>query len=123
MRTIAPQIIGLLVAAMLTGEAGAVGHAPAAALRAAGAAGAAPTMAVSLRPLLSADAVLQQLTWRGYTDFSEPRLVGRTYRVAATTTRGTRIGVVVDAYSGVVLHQPKTDGRHGPQEFPPSGGR
>ena len=71
---------------------------------------------------LSADEVLAQLGWRGFSRFSKPRLVGRAWRVAATNRRGKRVIVMVDANSGVVLHR---SGAHGVpliHRIPPKGG-
>lgn len=72
---------------------------------------------------LSGDAVMKQLAWRGYRDFSRPELVGRTYRIAATDTRGTRIAILVDAYTGVVVHRRRPPSFTGISWFPPAGGR
>ncbi|MCW2306083.1 hypothetical protein [Rhodobium gokarnense] len=71
---------------------------------------------------LSADEVLVQLGWRGFSAFSEPRLVGRAWRVAATNRRGRRVVVMVDAYSGVVLHRSGAHGAPLINRIPPKGG-
>ena len=67
--------------------------------------------------------VLVQLSSRGYSDFSAPVLIGRTYRIAATNVRGLRKAVIVDAYTGVVVHRRKMAPAEHDIGIPPSGGR
>ncbi|MBK5949472.1 hypothetical protein CH339_15930 [Rhodobium orientis] len=71
---------------------------------------------------LTADEVLVQLGWRGFSGFSKPRLVGRAWQVAATNRRGRRVVVMVDAYSGVVLHPSGAYGSPSFRRIPPKGG-
>lgn len=73
--------------------------------------------------LLSHDAVLRLLALRGYSDFSKPRLIGRTYRLAATNARGSRKNIVIDARSGVVIHRPRGLSVGTIDWFPPDGGQ
>ncbi len=82
-----------------------------------------PTVDDTTQRQLSGEAVLKQLAWRGYSNFSRPMLIGRTYRVAATDTRGTRIAILVDAYSGVVVHRRRPTSFTGIDWLPPAGGR
>jgi hypothetical protein len=63
-----------------------------------------PVFRGNARPL-SPDAIVERLEERGFEDVGRPRYNGSTYQVDATSPRGQRMRIVIDAFQGNVVER------------------